>query len=450
MRRTRTAGPTGAWLALLPALAMTCAACDIQQRVEAAARIARVYPLAPREGVFAYSRISPDGTHLAYSSEAPAARPGEAPLRTVRIVDLATKQVVFERQGIDAYFSPDGRRAIFLGQGNVGPDRVCMVRLDTRAVTCDVAPVSYGDYFSWATRDGRDLIATINSYYYYLDGDRAVMPAGRVPSCPSIGVGGRPLISKDGTRITTFVRGGLVVRNLTDCDGVVRTNMRGGKADFSWDGRYIAFHAQKPRGEGYEIKVVDLMRRRMLSVADLPGSSLFPSWTRDGRLSFRYDADDFRGFVIASDFMGNAWEPLPDEEPRETTPLAWSDVFPRQPAPASPVSVVLVWAPWNAHSPDALIDLQKASETWRAQGADVGVFAAAEPSSVPSDVARMKAATALRVPELVMPPDRVAAAGAHNHIPMVLVFSRDRLRDRRLGAQTPAMLAELVRAAAAR
>ena len=38
--------------------------------------------------------------------------------------------------------------------------------------------VPLGDYFSWAMRDGKNLILTIQSNYYYLDGDYGVMPAG--------------------------------------------------------------------------------------------------------------------------------------------------------------------------------------------------------------------------------------------------------------------------------
>ena len=44
----------------------------------------------------------------------------------------------------------------------------------------NVAPTGLGDYFSWAVRDGRNLILTIASNYYYLEGDQAVLPAGRV------------------------------------------------------------------------------------------------------------------------------------------------------------------------------------------------------------------------------------------------------------------------------
>src|SRR6185503_6079256 len=117
----------------------------------------------------------------------------------------------------------------------------------------------------------------------------AQQPAGRVPPCDSIGVGARPLISHDGRRITTIVRGTIVVRGLTDCHDILDTGIQGAKADFSWDGRYIAFHAPKKDLSGYEIAVVDVERRTIRTVTEFAGSSYFPSWTQDGRLSFRYD-----------------------------------------------------------------------------------------------------------------------------------------------------------------
>src|SRR6185436_5236352 len=107
----------------------------------------------------------------------------------------------------------DNERFIFLSfEGRASS--VAIRHQGTGAVTRDVAPVGLGDYFSWAVRDGRNLILTIQSNYYYLDGDKAVLPAGRVTSCPGIGVGSRLLVSKDGRRVTTFVGTHVVVRNL--------------------------------------------------------------------------------------------------------------------------------------------------------------------------------------------------------------------------------------------
>jgi hypothetical protein len=251
----------------------------------------KIYPLKAEEGVFAYARISPTGQFLAYASETPDPSRAGAIAQTVTVVDLRTRRVLFTEPGIDAYWSNDGQRMIFLSM--LGRSNSVAIRHHaTGDVVHDVAPVPLGDYFSWASRDGRDLILTIRSNYYYLDGDHAVLPHGTVPPCDGIGVGDRPLISKDGRRITTFVRGAVVVRGLDDCNAILDTGLQGAKADFSWNGRYVAFHVAKKDLRGYDLHVVDLERRTDRVVTNLSGSSLFPSWTRDGRLCFRYDGDD--------------------------------------------------------------------------------------------------------------------------------------------------------------
>src|SRR5262245_14279091 len=210
----------------------------------------RLFPLAPAEGVFAYARISPDGRTLAYASEAADRMARGGIQRTVTVVDLGTRNVIFREPGIDAYWSTDGRRMIFRSSKD-GLDRVTIRHHDTGTIVRDVAPPRLGDYYSWGIRDGRDLVLTIDSHYYFLDGDQSVMPAQSVPPCQGIGVGARPLLSKDGRRITTFVRGKIVVRNLTDCQDIIDTGIGGAKADFSWDGRYIAFHMPKRDLSGY-------------------------------------------------------------------------------------------------------------------------------------------------------------------------------------------------------
>src|SRR5262249_45970474 len=138
-------------------------------------------------------------------------------------------------------WSTDGRQMIYLGLN--GPQSVNIRDHRTGVVTRGIAPASLGDYFSWGWRDGKNLILTINARYYYLNGTTALLPAREVQPCDSIGVGDRPLLSKDGRRLTTFVRGTVVIRSLTDCDDIIDTGIRGAKADFSWDGRYVALHA---------------------------------------------------------------------------------------------------------------------------------------------------------------------------------------------------------------
>src|SRR5262245_28300979 len=209
-----------------------------------------LFPLAPAAGVLAYARSSPDGRTLAYASEAADRSVRGGIQRTVTVVDLGTRAVIFREPGIDAYWSTDGRRMIFRSSKD-GLDRVTIRHHDTGAIVRNVAPPQLGVYYSAGIRDGRELVLTIDSHYYFLEGDQGVLPAQTVPPCPGIGVGARPLLSKDGRRITTFVRGKIVVRNLTDCQDIIDTGIGGAKADFSWDGRYIAFHMPKRDLSGY-------------------------------------------------------------------------------------------------------------------------------------------------------------------------------------------------------
>jgi hypothetical protein len=389
----------------------------------------RAYPLSANESVFAYSRISPDGTLLVYASETPGGR-----RRTITVVDLRTKEIVFTEPGIDAYWSPDGSRMIYLSYE--GGTNVSIRHHESGRIARRIAPASLGDYYSWGVRGARDLILTINSRYYYLDGDTGEMPAGRVESCDGIGRGDRPLLSRDGRRITTFVRGNVVVRDLVGCDFILDTGIRGAKADFAWGGRYIAFHAPKQRGRGYDIQVVDLEERTVRTVTSFSGSSYFPSWTRDGRLSFRYDGDDYRGFMMASNVLSAPARPLPSEPESLPETREWEGVFPETPQPPHHVNLVLVWGPWSAHSPDALNDLDRTRDYFSAQSADVGVMHATDPGSFPGDAERLLSREGIRTPRIPLAPERVTLTEAHNQNPTTLLFRDGVLVDRKMGAQT--------------
>jgi hypothetical protein len=396
---------------------------------------ARVYPLKAEEGVFAYARISPDGRQLVYASEMPDPPGSKAIKRTVTLVDLKTQTILFTAPGIDAYWSNDGTRMIYRSMPGTG-DSVAIRHEDTGVIAHDIAPVNLGDYYSWAVRDGKNLILTIDSHYYYLDGDQGVMPSGRVSPCPGIGVGDRPLISKDGQRITTFVRGDIVVRGLTDCDNILDTGIQGAKADFSWDGRYIAFHVAKPDLKGYEIQVVDTTRRTVRTVTSLPGSSLFPSWTRDGRLCFRYDGEDYRGFMIEDHVLDVSERPLPAGGAKVPAAPRWADLFPETPVPPHRVNLVMIWATWSAHSPQALVDLQRAGAYFRQQQDDASVWTALEIGSWRTDVDRMRQANGITLPEIPLAPARLTETEALNQIPTTILFRDGVAIDRRLGAQS--------------
>lgn len=402
----------------------------------------RIYPLEPDQGVFAYSRISPDGRYLAYAAEKVNSLPpgnmgprGAPPIaQTVKVVDLITRQILFNEVGIDAYWSPDSERIIF---ASYAAGSVSIWHRSNNSIARNVAPIGLGDYFSWAERDGRQLIATITSNYYYLKGDKAVLPARRVTSCPDIGVGDRPLISKDGRRISTFVRGTIVVRGLSDCKDIIDTGLQGAKADFSFDGRYLAFHDARPDGAGEQIEVVDLQKRTVRTItSSLPGSSLFPSWTRDGRLSFRYDGPDYRGFMMASNVLSAPERPLPATPRKLSMNRTWQEIFPETPAPRQKLTIVTIWGTWSAHSPIILRDLQRASADFRRRGVDVAVLTAVEPASYRTDLDRIRSQNGVTLPEIPLTPARFALTEAVNQSPTTLVFRDGKLIDRRLGPQS--------------
>jgi hypothetical protein len=390
----------------------------------------QVHALKPREGVFAYARISPDGRKLVYASQLPT-RPGPARAWTETVVDLTTKTVLLNEPGIDAYWSIDGTRIIYAGN-----DGVTVMNVQTGAKVVSPAASDLGDYFSWARRDGKDLILTIDSNYYYLDQDKAVLPSAKVSACEPIGTGDRPLISRDGRRITTFVKGNVVVRGLDNCDDIFDTGIQGAKADFSWDGRYIAFHALKAKGDGYEIKIVDLERRTIRSLPGLNGSALFPSWTEDGRLCFRYDGADYRGFMMASGVLDVAASPLPAVPQTLPATRTWRDIFPETPVPSGSLSLVMIWAPWSAHSRDAFADLEQARAYLSPRIPGLTVMAAADPGSAEADITRQLTDFHVTVPRVPISTRGLLLTEARNQMPTTLLFKDGVLIDRRLGAQS--------------
>lgn len=390
----------------------------------------KIFPLKANEGVFAYARISPNGRYLAYASEMPSPT-GRGITQTETVVDLKDQSVVFSEPGIDGYFSNDNERMIFLSFAR-GQGGVTIWHPRTGAVSRNVAPQGLGDYFSWSVRDGKNLILTIQSNFYELDGDQAVLPAGRVTACPEIGRGDRPLISKDGRRITTFVQGHVVVRGLTDCNDILDTGLQGAKADFSFDGRYVAFHVAKNGGRGSEIVIVDTKERTVRTLTGLSGNSLFPSWTEDGRLCFRYDGADYRGFMFASNVLSLPARPLGAPSPTFPERLSWTDLFPGT-TPPHRTNLVMIWSDWSPHAPNALKDLQRLDADARARGLDLGVMTVVPEGSHRPDIDRILRAHDIRLPEIGLRADRIHLTGALNQIPTELLFRDGVLIEQRLG-----------------
>jgi hypothetical protein len=403
-----------------------------------------LYTLKAKEGVFAYARISPDGRTLVYASEQSDARHPRGIRTGETVVDLATKQVLYTEEGIDAYWSTDGGRIIYSGN-----DGVSLRDMKTGTVSRNIAPPNLGDYYSWASRDGKDLIMTIDSKYYYLKDGKAVLPASSVKKCDRIGTGERPLISKNGTRITTFVDGNIVVRGIDNCEDIFDTGIKGAKADFSWDGRYIAFHSLKPRGSGYDIQIVDLQKRTIRTLPGLNGSALFPSWTRDGRLAFRYDGPDYRGFMMASGVLDVPARPLPAVAEPLPEKRGWTDIFAATPRPEHQVNVVMIWAPWSAHSQIAFTQLDEARDYFAREHADVSIAAAADPGSAEQEITRQWSAFETSVPRVALSSRGLGLTQARNQMPTTLLFRDGVLVGEKLGAQTAGQLQQWIEGAAA-
>lgn len=399
----------------------------------------RIHELKPEEGVFAYSRISPDGKTLAYASEVQSRSNPRAVLQTVTLVDLASKKIIFEEPGIDPYWSDDGSRMIYSSQ--LMHD-VSIRHHPSGKLVRNVAPPGLGDYYSWAlTKENRNLILTINSNYYYLDGDKAVMPHARVPACPGIGVGERPMISHDGKFITTFVRGTVVVRSLMNCDFVFDTGIDGAKSDFSWDGRYVAMQRAKVATDGYEVVVIDLQKKTIRIVtSSLKGSAIFPSWTKDGRLHFRYDSDEYRGFMMASNVLSAPERPLGTVSNQLPANRTWADVFPETKRPATEWNLVMIWGTWSAHSQTALEDLQRAKATFDTKFGNIDVRTALEPATRRDDADRIKANAHSVLAEIPLTKSGFARTEGRNQIPTYLLFRGDKLVDRRLGPLSDELL----------
>jgi hypothetical protein len=412
LTRGRVAGLALAMAAVVPVLTPAATGPRLQ--------LHRVLRLGPNEGVYAYSRIAPSGRFLVYASQQPSPDGRSLPQPAIRVVDLFTHTTAFTEPGVDGYWSESGDRLIFLSRTATAPS-VSIWHSATGAVTRDVAASDLGDYYSWGRRDGRDIIMTIESNYYYLDGDRGG-PVKRVKACPGIGVGARPLISKDGLRVTTFVNGRIWVRNVDDCDAIVDTGVEGGKADFSWDGRYLAFHIASATLDGYDIAVVDLQRRTIRRLEGLQGSALFPSWTKDGRLCFRYDAADYRGFVVADNILTLPETPLSAAPIPETWPSLTALDLDSGPTPTE-LTLLLVWSTWSAHSAAALMALQQSVDEMRSSLGSVRVMTAVDQQRERVDAARLLQQSGITIPFVPIRTAGLHHTGALNQMPCLLAFS---------------------------
>ena len=140
--------------------------------------------------------------------------------------------------------------------------------------------------------------------------------------------------------------------------------------------------------------------------------------------------------MMASDVLSAPARPLPVTAEHVPAEQSWIDVFPETTLPAHKLNLVLVWGTWSAHSPGALIDLQRARTYFEKQSLDVGVMMATDPGSQPDDVKRMLTEHQIDLPRIPLAAGRLSLTEADNQIPTTLLFRGGRLIDRRLGAQS--------------
>jgi hypothetical protein len=377
------------------------------------------------ESVFAYSRISGDGRYLAYSFTGEAAGSADD-ARRLRVVDLSTREPIFEDFGIDGYWSPDGSRLIYKARRAIG-FKVAIWNRETSQLTLDVFPAALGDYYSWGGSPAGETVMTIDGWYLRLTGPVTTAAPQRMPACPGIGRGARPLISRDGLRASVFVGDQLILRNVRDCDGVVFTGLTGAKADWSRDGRYLAFHTATAN-EAYEVGVYDTRTASYAAVPTPEGSSFFPSWTDDDALVFRHEGRGYRGFMRVDGTVTarTSERPLAGALVPFSQPVAeWQAVLPRRRC-----VVVLLWTTWGAHSYDALT----AFEAARQASTDCAFVTAHDSASAAADVQRAVDAALYGGVMVRAPWTAMRSAGGFNQTPTDILFRDGLLADRILGA----------------
>jgi hypothetical protein len=140
--------------------------------------------------------------------------------------------------------------------------------------------------------------------------------------------------------------------------------------------------------------------------------------------------------MMADNVLGAAERPLPTTDQHVPARRAWADMFPETELPAHRLNLVTVWGTWSAHSPDALLDLQRARQYFEKQSIDVGVMTATDPGSRRADITGLLQRYHIALPEIPLAGRRLTLTEAHNQIPTTLLFRDGVLIDRRLGAQT--------------
>ena len=129
-------------------------------------------------------------------------------------------------------------------------------------------------------------------------------------SVRGIGVRERPLLSHDGIRLTTFVRGTIVVRDMTDCDNIIDTGIQGAKADFSWNGPL--YRVPRPRRLG-PVATSSSWTWRNAAFArshTFRSSNFYPSWTLMAGYPSGMTDPNIAEFMIATNVLAAPAHPL--------------------------------------------------------------------------------------------------------------------------------------------
>ena len=181
--------------------------------------------------------------------------------------------------------------------------------------------------------------------------------------------------------------------------------------------------------------MVDLQEKKLIPVTNLPGSAYYPSWTRDGRLSFRYDSDTYRGFMLATDFLQNPAEPLPTRHEIPKGQAALQTLHGAAAIPPHRVVLVNFWAGWCVHCRAELPVLDRLRRELRARHLDAEIVGACEPSSFKSDRERVMLNNNLSLPQVDIEAQDINRFGIQV-FPTNLLFVDGKLVERRYGAQT--------------
>jgi thioredoxin-like negative regulator of GroEL len=106
--------------------------------------------------------------------------------------------------------------------------------------------------------------------------------------------------------------------------------------------------------------------------------------------------------------------------------------------------LVLIWAPWSAHSLEAFTNLQQARDYFKTRSIVIDIRAAADPGSRESDITRQLSDFEVTVPRIPLSQKGLALTEGRNQMPTTLLFRDGLLIDRRLGAQSFEQLREWV------